>query len=611
MFSEEILLQVKNLPLKPGVYIMRDKDNTVIYVGKAKILKNRVSQYFQSLKNAQTKTIAMVHNIERFEYIVTDSELEALVLECNLIKKYMPKYNILLKDDKAYPFIKVTLNELYPRVLLVRKTTDDGAKYYGPYLNSHTIYETIDILKKIFMIRSCTRILPRDIGKSRECLNYSMKQCSGPCNGHITQQEYKQLFKDICDFLEGKHALITESLQLQMQQASNNLEFEKAARLRDNIATISQISKRQKIISIERGNQDIIALARNKNDACVQIFFVRGGRIVGRNSNIIKDTSNRDNADLLGDFVKQFYSMSTYIPSSIILHSGITDRKLIEEWLREKSDAKISIIVPKRGEKREVTLMVERNAIEELQSYQIKHDITHKKMDTLLFELKDALGLNTAPLRIEAYDISNISGASSVGAMVVFENGLPKKSNYRKFNIKSVDSPDDYESMREVIYRRLTNGVEGVKGFAPLPDLIFVDGGKGHVSAINPIIEFFNLNIPVFGIVKDDNHKTRGLTTHSQEVTINRTGKLFRFLTQIQDEVHRFAITAHHARHKNILLSSELNGIPGVGSVRHKSLLKHFGDIKKIKLASLEELEKVVSSKIAREVYKYFHDDSE
>lgn len=601
--------EVKALPVNPGVYIMRSKDGEIIYVGKAKNLKNRVSQYFQNTKAHTPKVAAMVSNIERFEYIITDTEFEALVLECNLIKEHRPRYNVLLKDDKNYPYIKVTINEEYPRIVLARKIENDGARYFGPYLNTAIFKETMDVARKVFNVRSCKRVLPRDIGKSRPCLYYYINQCSAPCDNKISQQEYKAVFDDIIALLEGKQADIIERLSKEMQKASDNLEFERAAKLRDKILAVKRIAERQKVVSTTQGNQDVIALAKEENIVCIQIFFVRDGKMVGRENYVIKNNDQSSDSELISDFVKQYYGVSTYIPKNIILQHEIEDKQLIEKWLSEKCGSSIKILVPQRGEKLGVVKMVEKNALEALKLHLMKADANKRKMDDLMFELKELMGLKAAPMRIEAYDISNISGKDSVGVCVVFENGQPKKSDYKKFNIRSVTDANDYESMKEVLYRRLSNGIEGEEGFVPLPDLILLDGGKGHVSSVAEILGFFKLDIPCFGMVKDSRHKTRGLTTQNEELDIKRQSAAFNFLTRVQDEVHRFAIGSHRKRRKKSAFASELEKIKGVGEKRRAALMKHFKTVSAVKNASLEELSAVagIDKTTAKNIFEYFN----
>lgn len=604
--------QLKNLPKKPGVYLMRDISDTVIYVGKAKILKNRVSQYFQSGKNHTQKVAAMVEKVNRFEYIVTDTELEALVLECNLIKQYMPRYNILLKDDKGYPYIKITMNEEYPRVLLARKVEKDGARYFGPYLSTNTVRDTLEIIKKLFMVRSCKKVFPRDIGKGRECLNYYIKQCSGPCQNYISKEDYRANFDEISNFLEGKHEEIEKRLQHDMMNASENMEFELAAKLRDRFLLVKQLREKQKIISTNFDNKDILAFDKNDKDVCMQIFFIRSGKIVGRESYMLANAEDSSASEIMTDFILHYYSVSSFIPSILVLGNEIEDSELMEKWLSEKCGSKIHIVVPKRGKNAELIKMVRQNIMESLQLEQLKRDKKNRKLNDMLFELKELLGLKKAPIRIESYDISNISGSSNVGVCVVFENAVPKKSDYKKFIIRSVDHADDYESMREVLYRRLSNGVEKEKGFVPLPDLILLDGGKGHVNAVTPILENFNLDIPLFGMVKDDRHRTRGVTTTDGEVAINRTSTVFHFLTQVQDEVHRFAIEYHRKKHKKTAFESTLDAIPGVGPAKKKLLFKHFGSLTKMKNVTVDDLKQAkIDQKTAQNIYEYLHNREE
>ena len=606
MFKDEI----KALPDNPGVYIMRAADDEIIYIGKAKNLKNRVSQYFQSNKSHTEKVARMVSNVVRFEYIITGSEFEALVLECTLIKEHLPKYNILLKDDKSFPYIKITVNEPYPRILLTRKVIKDGARYFGPYLNAAVFNEMMDIAKKVFAVRSCKKVLPRDIGKSRTCLYYSINQCCGPCDGKISQQDYRAIFDDIIILLEGKQTDILDSLTQQMADASGRLEFERAARLRDKIIAIKKITEKQRIVSTNKGNQDVIAMAAENKTVCVQLFIIRDGKMLGRENFIIDNVGGSSPGELLAGFIKQYYGVSTYIPKSILLQHDIDDRELIEKWLSEKCGSSIGITVPKRGEKLSMVKMVEKNALESLKLSLMKSDISKRKLDDLMFELRELMGLTSAPMRIEAYDISNTSGSDNVGVCVVFENGQPKKSDYKKFNIRSHEGANDYESMREVLYRRLTNGMEGNEGFVPLPDLILLDGGKGHVSSVAEVIKFFNLDIPFFGMVKDDRHRTRGLTTDTAEIAVKRQSAAFNFLTAVQDEVHRFAIGAHRRKRTKSTFASELNEIHGVGEKKRAALLKHFKTMTGIKNAAAAELAAVkgIDKGTAEKIFAHFNE---
>ena len=573
---------------------MYNDENIIIYVGKAKDLKNRVSQYFQSGANHSVKVAAMVENIHHYDYIITGSEFEALVLECNLIKQHQPKYNILLKDGKQHPYIRITVSEDYPRIMLSRKIEDDKERYFGPYLNTRVIYETIDIIKAVFGLRTCSG----KIGTvKRPCLNYQIGKCTAPCAGHIGKDDYNKLLAEIINFLEGDYSKIIDKLQAEMTAAAENLDFERAARLRDKIAAVKRTDDRQRAISTSQGNYDVLAFAQDGTNVCLQMLFVRYGKVVGQEHHVFK--SNGSDIEIMTDFIKQYYAMSQNIPSELLLQCDIYDRELIEKWL------KLKISVPKRGDKTRLIEMAKNNAVETLKLHILKFDTEKRKASDLMFQIKEVLGLDKSPLVIEAYDISNISGTDSVGVCVVFENGKPKKSGYKKFNIKSVDTPDDYQSMREVLYRRLSNGVENQKGFTPLPDLILLDGGKGHVSVVSEVMEFFKLNIPLFGVVKDDKHKTRGVTTATDEIDIKRTSSVFKFLTQIQDEVHRFALASHKTKRKKTAFTSELEDIKGVGEKKREILLKHFKGIAAIKSATLEELcvVKGIDEKTAKNVF--------
>ncbi len=597
---------VRNLPANPGVYLMFDKNDEIIYVGKAKNLKKRVSSYFRKNSSHTAKVIAMVENVVRFEYIIVGSEFEALVLECNLIKQHQPYYNILLKDDKAYPYIKITMNEQYPRIMLSRKVMRDKAQYFGPYLNSKVVNETIDTVKTIFNIRSCNRVLPRDIGKDRPCLNYHIGKCSAPCADKISQTEYKNQFFKIIDFLNGNHTEVIKFMEQSMREAAEMLQFEKAARLRDKIESVKHIHDKQKITSTSLGNKDVIAIADISSYICIMMLNIRDGKMINREHYVLKNVNKETKESFLTDFVKQHYSLTNFIPNKIFLQYYIEDIELIERWLSEKCGNKISVAVPQKGKNLQLIKMAENNAVEFLKLHILKHDIGKKKMNDLVYQIKNTFGLENPPMRIESYDISNISGADSVGVCVVYENGLPKKSDYRLFNIQSVEGADDYGSIRETLYRRLENGVENMKGFE-LPDLILIDGGKGHVKAAKEIIDFYKLDIPVFGMVKDENHRTRGVTTETDEIYIKRTDAIFNFLTRVQDETHRFAITSFHKKHKKSTLKSELTNIVGVGDVKKNKLLKTFKSINKIKNANIDELSKIVDRKTAENIYNYFN----
>lgn len=610
--------ELKNLPDQPGVYIMHDDNDTIIYVGKAKVLKNRVRQYFQKNSNHTPKVLAMVSNIAYFEYIVTDSETEALALECNLIKKHRPKYNILLKDDKHYPYIKVTINEPYPKVLKVRKLQKDGAKYYGPYVSGLVIKNTLELVQKLFKPPTCHRKFPQDIRKGRPCLNYHINNCFAPCTGKVSKEEYRQVFFNICRFLDGNHKELISDLTEQMMTASKNMEYEKAADLRDKIRSIKEIEEHQKIINTEKqDDRDIIALAREASVAFCEVFFIRNGKVIGRESYKIDNTQHNSETEILTDFVKQFYQSSEYIPGEILTEYEIDDCEAITEWLRGMKKKKVSISTPKRGEKLKLVEMVKKNADIALGNYKIRI-LKEKEKNIVLDTMQNLLRLEKRPDRIEAYDISNIQGADNVGAMVVFENGKSAKRKYRLFKIRSFDGADDYASMREVIYRRFRHALEEEdqiqKGemlrkdakFLPLPDLLLLDGGRGHLNVICDLLDMIEVDIPVFGMVKNDKHKTRGLISKIGEIEISATSPVFKLITHIQDEVHNAAITYHRKLHGKI--DSELDKIGGIGEKRRKALLTTFKTIDKIKEANVDELMNVkeMDRKSAQSVYDYF-----
>ncbi len=610
--------ELKNLPQDPGVYIMHDKEGTVIYVGKAKVLKNRVRQYFQKSSNHTPKVLAMVSNIAYFEYIVTDSETEALALECTLIKKHRPKYNILLKDDKHYPYIKVTINEPYPRLLKVRKLQKDGARYYGPYVSGITLKNTLELAQKLFKPPTCRRKFPDDIGKGRPCLNYHINNCFAPCTGKVSKEEYRQIYFNICRFLDGNHKELVAELTEQMNEYSREMKYEKAADLRDKIRAIRDIEEQQKVIDTDKqDNRDVIALARDASAAFCEVFFVRRGKVIGRESYKIDNTLSSSDTEILTDFVKQFYQDSDFIPDEILAEYDIEDRDAITQWLRGMKKRKVTIITPKRGEKRHMVEMVKKNAEIALGNYKIRV-MKEREKNTLLDSMQEALRLETRPYRIEAYDISNIQGADNVGAMAVFENGRAAKRKYRLFKIRSFEGADDYAAMREVIYRRFRHALEEEEAvrmgkmtksetkFLPLPDLILLDGGKGHLSVITELMDMMDRDIPVFGMVKNDRHRTRGLISQNGEIELNPSSPVFKLITNIQDEVHNAAITYHRKLHGKI--TSELDKIDGIGEKRRKALLTTFKTIDKIKEADVDELMKVkeMDRKSAQSVYDYF-----
>ena len=610
--------KLKSLPLCPGVYIMKNKFGDVIYVGKSKQLKNRVSQYFMNSKNHSPKTLAMVSNVANFDYIMTDTEAEALVLECNLIKKYKPKYNILLKDDKHYPYIKLTLDEEYPRIYMTRKIKRDGARYFGPYMSSLMVKNALEAIRRIFKVRSCVKVLPRDIGKGRPCLYYHIGQCSAPCSEKISKEDYREAFEQISSVLEGKYDAIINDLTDKMYNASEKLEFEKAGRYRDRIESIKMLGEKQKIISTSENNRDIIGIFKGEFESCVQIFYMRDGKIQGSEYFVFND-ENANMSEILSEFVKQYYFTATNIPKEILIAQEIEDADGIEEWLTDKVGNKVTIHVPQRGEKAQLIKMVNKNAEESLKQYIFKRNREQMEQNDVLAELANILSLESTPFRIESYDISNISGAESIGVCVVYKNAKASKKDYRKFNIKTVEGADDYESMREVIARRINKAYEeeeAIKSgalpkdkakFLPLPDLVLLDGGKGHVSAIKMLMETMGEEIPVFGLVKDDKHRTRAITDESEEYNVDINTVLFRFLFDIQEEVHRFAINSFRKRHENSMVYSILENINGIGESKRKKLLNTFLSIENIKNAGIEELSGVIDKRAAKSVYEHFH----
>jgi len=613
--------KLKNLPEKPGVYIMRDKYNEIIYIGKAISLKNRVRQYFQNSKNQHPKVAAMVERITDLEYIITDSELEALILECNLIKKHRPKYNVMLKDDKQYPYIKITIKEDYPRLLIVREIKKDGAKYFGPYTDVTAVNRTIDLLKSLFPIRYCSKNISRAIGKERPCLNYHIKKCVGPCRGNVSKEQYRELIDSIIMMLEGKQEEVLKQLEDKMHQAADNLDFEKAAEIRDNMNSLIKIAEKQKVISSALIDQDIIAFALNESESCIQVFFVRGGKLIGREHFLIEDTKLSDSKEILSSFIKQYYGSDALIPREIILQEEIDEINIIERWLSDKKGGRVKLVVPQRGEKQKLIEMVSRNAEDTLRLLIEKQKNDTEKTMGACSELKDILELNAIPARIEAFDISNIQGVMNVGSMIVFEQGKPNNRNYRRFKIKSVEGANDYESMREIIERRFVHGLKEreeleaeekdfeLGRFSVFPDLILLDGGVGQVNAVLPVLRELNINIPVCGMVKDDKHRTRGLIYNGREIELPKGSKVFRLISAIQEEAHRFAISYHKSLRSKTTVKSALDDIPGIGPARRKALLKSFGSLKNIKKASLEELEKVqgMNRKAAEVVYNFFN----
>lgn len=610
----DIQEELKKLPGKPGVYIMHDEKDAIIYVGKAISLKNRVRQYFQSSRSKGVKIEQMVTHITRFEYIVTDSELEALVLECNLIKEHHPKYNTMLMDDKSYPFIKVTVEEPFPRIMLARKMVKDRSKYFGPYTSAGAVKDTIELIRKLYHIRSCNRKLPRDTGKERPCLNYHIHQCNAPCQGYISEEEYRKAVTEVLHFLNGDYDIILKELEGKMQKASEALEFEKALEYRDLLHSVQKIAQKQKMTDTAGEDRDILAVATEEEDAVVQVFFIRGGRLIGRDHFYLKITAGEAEREILSSFIKQFYAGTPYIPAELMLPEEIEDRQVIEEWLTKKRGHRVYLKVPKKGTKEKLVELAAKNASMVLKTDKERLKREEGRTIGAVKELEKLLGL-TGIARMEAYDISNTNGFASVGSMIVYERGKPKRSDYRKFRIKGVQGADDYASMEEVLTRRFTHGLkeqeEGkeLEGFTVFPDLILMDGGRGQVNIALQVLDRLNLCIPVCGMVKDDNHRTRGLYYQNIEIPIDKHSEGFRLITRIQDEAHRFAITFHRQLRGKSQIHSILDDIPGVGPARRKDLMKHFENIEAIKNATLEELKRLPSmnEKSASDVYNFFH----
>lgn len=617
--------ELKKLPAKPGVYIMRDKHDTIIYVGKAISLKNRVRQYFQSSRNLMPKIVKMVSKIDHFEYIITDSEVEALVLESNLIKEHMPRYNTMLKDDKGYPYIKVTVQEAYPRVMMTRQVKKDKAKYFGPYTSVLAVKDTLDLLRKIYQIRSCNRNLPRDIGKERACLYYHIKQCSGPCQGYISEEEYKKSVYQIIEFLNGNFNEVLSMLENKMMNASENMEFEEAAGYRDLMTSVKQMAQKQKITNMSnQEDKDIIAFARAGDEAVVQVFFIRNGKLIGREHYHLTGVENDTREGVMTSFVKQFYAGTPFIPRELLLQEELEEPELITEWLSAKRGQKVYIHVPKKGEKEKLVELAEKNASLVLQQDSEKIKKEEQRTKGAMKEIENLLGLDSIK-RIESFDISNINGFESVGSMVVYENGKPKRNDYRKFKIKWVTGSDDYASMNEVLTRRFIHGkrekaelleknIDLEHGsFTRFPDLIMMDGGRGQVNIALKVMEELQLTIPVCGMVKDDNHRTRGLYFNNIEIPIDRNSEGFKLITRIQDETHRFAIEYHRSLRSKGQVHSILDDIPGIGQKRRKELMKNFLSLDEIKEATIEQLSIVptMNERAAKQVYDFFHNNDD
>lgn len=611
--------QLKVLPDKSGVYLMKNSLGEVIYVGKAKILKNRVRQYFQNSKNHSEKVKTMVKNIAEFEYIVTDSEVEALILECNLIKKYSPKYNILLKDDKFYPFIKITVNEDFPRVFITRSYAKDGNKYFGPYPNAGDVHETINLIRRIFQLRTCKRLIIEDGKQTRACLNYHIKKCNAPCEGRISKVNYRKIITEITDILSGKDKTLLNRLKEEMLEASTNLEFEKAASLRDKIIAIENIAEKQKVFKSQENDEDFINIYKDEKDCCIQVFFLRDGKIIGREHFMIENSSNEDNKTIISQFVISFYGGTPKVPKSVYVPES-DELDALGEFLSVKRGTKVSVKVPLKGEKKEMLEMVKNNAKVTLDQFKNKILMDKAINISSLEQIQKLLELDNIPFRIEAYDISNIQGVDSVGSMIVFEEGKAKNSDYRRFRIKTVKNANDYDSMREILERRFAHGLKEIQEiqekkikfsngkFSNFPDLIMMDGGKGQVNIALEVLNKLGIDIPVCGLVKDDHHATRGIIYNNRELIINRNSNLMQLIRRVQDEVHRFAITYHRSLRDKRTLHSILDDIPNIGQKRRMALLMKFGSIDNIKKATLEELLETesIDSKAANSIFTYF-----
>ena len=610
----DIQEELKKLPGRPGVYIMHDENDHIIYVGKAISLKNRVRQYFQSSRNKGVKIEQMVTHIRRFEYIVTDSELEALVLECNLIKEHHPKYNTMLMDDKTYPFIKVTTNEAFPRVVLSRKMLKDKARYFGPYTSSQAVRNTIDLIHKLYHLRSCNRSLPRDIGKERPCLNYHIKQCDAPCQGYISREEYGKAVNEVLRFLNGNYDTVLGELEEKMNAASEALEFERAIEYRELISSVKKVAQKQKITDSSGEDRDVLAVASQEEDAVVQVFFIRGGRLIGRDHFYLKITKGESASEILNSFILQYYAGTPFIPGELMLQDEVEDQELLETWLTSKRGQKVTLKVPKKGTKEKLVELARENA--KMVLTKDKERLKREEGRTIgaVKEIAALLGLDGI-VRMEAYDISNTNGFESVGSMVVYERGRPKRNDYRKFRIKGIKGADDYGSMREVLTRRFTHGLRErqenaeLGKFTAFPDLIMMDGGKGQVNVALQVLDELHLDIPVCGMVKDDHHRTRGLYYHNEEIPIDRSSEAFRLITRIQDEAHRFAIEYHRQLRGKGQVHSILDDIEGIGPARRKALMRRYLSLDEIKKASKEELAEIPSmnEKAAESVYKFFH----
>lgn len=619
-FNEEL----KKLPAKPGVYIMHDGNDAIIYVGKAINLHNRVRSYFRKNIGRGPQIDKMVTQIARFEYIITDSELEALVLENNLIKEYSPRYNTMLKDDKTYPYIKVTLGDAYPRVMLSREMKKDKSRYFGPFTSATAVKDTIDLINKLYMLRTCNKNLPKEAGKDRPCLNHHIKQCMAPCQGSISQEEYREEVGHALDFLSGNFSPVLKELERKMKEASDNMEFEEAIKYRDLFNSVKKIAQKQKITDSDGEDKDIIALALDENDAVVQVFFIRDGKLIGREHFYMTHVSGNEKKQVLLDFVKQFYAGTPFIPRELMIQEEIEDTEVLEKWLSARKGGRVYIRVPKKGSKEKLVELAAKNAA--LVLSQDKEKIKREEGRTIgaVKEIAALIGVEGIH-RMEAYDISNISGFANVGSMVVYEKGKPKRSDYRKFKIKTVSGPDDYACMKEVLTRRFVHGMEEREemalkemekefgSFTKFPDLILMDGGKGQVNIALEVLQELQIDIPVCGMVKDDNHRTRGLYYQNQEIPIDRSSEGFKLITRVQDEAHRFAIEYHRSLRGKTQVKSVLDDIPGVGPARRKALMRHFKSIEEMKEADVEKLMEVpeIPEHIAEGIYRFFHSDGQ
>ena len=620
----DIAEELKKLPDQPGVYIMHDNRDAIIYIGKAVSLRKRVHQYFQPSHNEGIKKAQMVKQIARFEYIVTDSELEALVLECNLIKEHCPKYNTMLRDDKTYPYIRVTLGEDFPRVLFSRQQKKDKSRYFGPYTSAGAVKDTIELVNKIYQLRTCSRNLPRDIGKERACLDYHIHQCAGPCQGYISKEEYRERINSVLEFLNGNYAPVIQSLEEKMNEASVNLEFEKAIEYRELLGSVRQIAQKQKMTHTDGEDKDIIAYAADDRDAVMQVFFIRGGKLIGRDHFYMRIGAEDGGLQILDTFLKQFYAGTPFIPREVMLPEAIEEAEILESWLTQKRGARVYIRVPQKGMKEKLVELAQKNA--QLVLSQDREKLKREEGRTIgaLKEIEKLLGMEQL-VRVEAFDISNTNGFETVGSMIVYEKGKPKRSDYRKFKLKTVSGPDDYASMHEVLTRRFTHGMrelEELEGkelseeygsFTRFPDLLMMDGGRGQVNIALKVLDELKLNIPVCGMVKDDNHRTRGLYYKNVEIPIDRGSEGFKLITRIQDEAHRFAIEYHRSLRSKEQVHSVLDDIAGIGPARRKALMKKYQSLEAIKAAELEDLAATdgMNQRAAEAVYRFFRNVEE